>query len=132
MPKTLGRNFKKRRILKNPLSFDSTHLTITPADIAEMAEKPGDIKLNRKKFPFTPDKVFRGKGKGGLRNAYSLAGVTKTLSAATKLATREYNKGYDIGRAKTRDGYAVYIANTRRDTDIIRDAAGNKFKIRRS
>ena len=109
MAKTLGRNFKKRKALKNPLPFESTVLHITPADIAEMADGAEDIKLNRKKIPFTPDKVFRGT-KRGHRNAYTLSGVTKTLAAAVKLAKQEHAQGWDIGRAKTLDGYAVYIS----------------------
>jgi hypothetical protein len=104
MPKTLGSKPRKKNLSKNPLSFKSTHLTITPTDLAEMADKPGDIKLNRKKIPFTPGKVFRN------RKSWSLAGVKKTLPGAVKLATLEHNRGYDVGRAKTRDGYAVYIS----------------------
>jgi len=112
MPKTLGRSkLKQKKLLKNPLPFDSTVLHITPADIAEMADGPGDIKLARKNHPhpFTPQKVFRGK-RAGKRNAYTLSGVTKTLAAAVKLAKREQAQGWDIGRAKPPDGYAVYIS----------------------
>jgi hypothetical protein len=104
MPKKLGSKPRKKNLSKNPLSFKSTHLTIIPTDLAEMASKPGDIKLNRKKIPFTPGKVFRNK------KSWSLAGVKKTLPGAVKLATLEHSRGYDVGRAKTRDGYAVYIS----------------------
>ena len=111
MAKTLGSKPKKRKALKNPLPFESTVLHITPADIAEMALGPDDIKLAKKNHPnpFTPNKVFRGT-KRGERYAYTLSGVTKTLPAAVKLAKREQAQGWDIGRAKTRDGYAVYIS----------------------
>ena len=119
MPKTLGSKSRKKRSLrkttpfKSPLPFESTILNITTADIALMGPEPGDIKLTQTKYPFTPSKVFRGKTLSGARNAYSLSGVKKTKVAAVKLATLEYNRGWDVGRAKTKDGYAVYISATR-------------------
>jgi len=105
MPKTLGSKPRKKNLSNiGPLSFKSTRLDITPADLAEMAAGPGDIKLTRKNHPFTPTKVFRGK------KAWTVTGVKKTLAGAVKLANREYDNGWNIGRAKTRDGYVVYIS----------------------
>mgnify|MGYP003628080287 CR=1 FL=1 len=105
MPKTLGSKPKKSKLLKNPLPFKSTVLYISTADVAREAPEPGDIKYTYKtKYPFTPTTVFRR------TKAYGLAGVTKTLPAAIKLAKKNHDKGWNIGRAKTRDGYVVYIS----------------------
>ena len=107
------RKLLKKKLRKKTLPFDSTILNITTTDIALMGPDPGDIKLTGTRYPFTPSKVFRGKTSSGKRNAYSLSGVKRTKAAAMKLATKGWDQGWDIGRAKTRDGYAVYIANTR-------------------
>ncbi len=104
MAKTLGRNFKKRKALKNPLPFKSEVLHITSKDVARMGTEPGEIKLATGKYPFTPEKVTRP-GKP----TYLLVGVSKTIEGARKIATRSHKNGWPVARAKTKDGFVVYI-----------------------
>jgi len=105
MPKTLGSKPRKKKLSKNPLPFKSEVLHITNRDIARMGTEPGDIKLTDTPYPFTPNKVNRP-GKAG----YLLVGVSKTIEGGRKMATRSHKQGWNVARAKTPDGYVVYIS----------------------